>query len=54
MDHDLAAVALKGLLIHLETTSKSDFVTGRIIQSRHMPNIGKVQFSTEILPVTIT
>lgn len=34
MDHTvdgLRAVALKGLLIHLETTSMSDFVTDRII-----------------------
>lgn len=27
----LTAVALKGLLIHLETTSMSDFATDRII-----------------------
>lgn len=31
MDHGLAAVVLKGLLIHLKTTSRSDLVTDRII-----------------------
>lgn len=50
----LRAVALKGLLIHLETTSMSDYVTDRIIKPHHMPNIENIQVSTVILPVIMT